>query len=85
MKVLMYDNTQRETFWRKDILGVWVIENAMYQQLGRIKKKNDGRWNWFYKSCKNSYVKEIEPTKLQGTCATEQEAREQLEKMWEYK
>lgn len=86
MKVLMYDDTEREAFWRGSSLYVWLTDDKYISLLlGRIRKKNDGRWNWFYNPDKNNYIKEIEPTKAQGTCSTEEEAKLTLENLWAYK
>lgn len=85
MKVLMYNNEQREAYWENNCLRVITIENLCYTNLGRIKKKNDGRWNWFYIPNKHGFVKEITPTKLQGTCSTKEDAMKILEGLWEYR
>lgn len=51
--------------------------------LGRIRRKNDGRWDWLYVHDRNGlFAPPAAPTKRQGTVATKDEAIRAVETIW---
>jgi hypothetical protein len=71
-------------FWQGEILCA-EVHSDWYSVLGKIKRKNDGRWEFSIKIPSIEYYQIINQVKKeikQGVFLTKDEAVEHLEKVW---
>jgi hypothetical protein len=75
---------KQEYFWYNNILMCYTqFTDKVYRftiHLGKIKQKNDGRFEWFYIN-KPAFSSKKDGLYKQGVCNTEEEAILLLEKM----
>lgn len=81
----LYNGNQTSVYWKNNRLCAICIEGtSIYSVLGKIKKKNDGRYEWSYIPCKHGFFPSSPavPSILQGVSDTKEDAEIKLETLW---
>jgi hypothetical protein len=78
-----FERNRVEVFWVGNEMRAYIAEymKPIYCLLGKIKRKNDGRFEYFVKRPSTNFY-QTTPSLTQGVFLTKIEAKQELQKIW---